>query len=211
MTTKPRKLHGATIKRLSLDVAENAGWLAARSTLISAASDYIDDGRQAVRYDTVKRGGQEATGPERAALSGHIDDIGIMAGEFMELLPEWERIGRRLRILAVKLAVEWDDVSRAAAEGKARRLAEPAGAGDCANCGRLVSGASRDRLRGGRCDACRKFLERNAYERPKELWASDSIDPQCVAILTRHGQDYRCILAVGHDHDHQFSVPVVTG
>lgn len=132
----------------------------------------------------------------------------MMAGEFMSLLESWQRVGRRLRTLGVKLSVEWDDGSLAAAEGVARRSLEPAGAGDCTICGRVVSGASRDRLRSGRCDACRKFWERNGSERPKELWGSDSIDSQCVACLTRHGHDYRCILAVGHDHDHQFSISV---
>lgn len=44
------------------------------------------------------------------------------------------------------------------------------GAGTCANlaCGREVAGG-QDRLRGGRCDACRKYLDRTGTERTREL------------------------------------------
>lgn len=203
--SKPKKLAGAAIKRDVLIVGEVAGWLAARSSRLSAASDWIDDGRKGIDYSAVRRGGGESsTGPERAAIDGRTDDVGRMAGEFSELLAEWVRTAKRLKVLGVKLAVEWTPESLAAAEGVARRSMEPAGAGECANCKRLVSGSAIDRLRNGRCDPCRKYWDRNGTERPKPLWGGDSIDDQCRASLTRGATDYRCTLRVGHEGDHQF-------
>lgn len=203
--SKPRKLPAAPIKRMSLECAEIGGWLAARTVPISAANEFIDDGLQGISYDSVKRGGQDSTGPERAAMSGRTDDVGKMAGDFMRDLEEAHRLLRRCRLHAVKLAVDWDEASRAAAEGVARRSNEAAGSGDCSNCGRLVSGSSVDRLRNGRCNACRVYWDRNGVERPKALWGSDSTDDRCVAVGTHYGNDVRCGLAAGHDGDHQFA------
>lgn len=197
--TKPRKLHAATIKRLSLETAEIAGWLAARTVPIAAANDFIDDGRKGTDYAAVRRGGNDSTGPERAALSNRTDDVGLMAGEFMCILERWHRDGRRLRSLGVKLAVEWDDASLDAAKAVARRSNEAAGAGRCSTCERVVSGSRIDRLRSGRCEACARYYARNKQERPRALWGTDSTDDICPNIHTHHGIDRRCVLKVGHD------------
>lgn len=195
---KPKRLHGPTIKRLTLEGAEIAGWLAARAVPISAANDFIDDGRKGVDYSAVKRGGQESTGPERYALSGRSDDVGQMAGEFMGTLERWHRDGRRLRALGVKLSVEWDEASLTAAEGVARRSADPAASGECANpnCKRLISGSRNDRIVHGRCGPCFRWWDRHGRveERPREL----CIKGQCRSTATVNGVDVECVLAAGH-------------
>jgi hypothetical protein len=207
---KPKKIHAATVKRLSLETAEIAGWLAARSLLLSASNDFLDDERTGKRYDTVQRGGATGTGPERAALAGRTDSLGQMAGEFMGIMERWHRDARRLRLLGVQLsAPQWDEPASPApgsgtkgeaAEGIARRSQEAAGAGDCMICARVVSGSTRDRLREGRCDACRKFRERNpGEERPRHLWGGDSIDARCPNVRTHLGVDRRCVLPYGHE------------
>lgn len=207
-TTKPRKIPEATVKRIALEVAGIGGWLAARSSNIAKANEFLDDGRKGADYSRVKRGGAEGTSVEMAALAGQSeigpatafgprDGIAKQATEFMGTLERWLRDGRRLRALGVNLGVEWTEDAKNAASFVAKR---EKGEGDCVNCKRFVPGEATDRLRHDRCEACARYWTRHdrEKERPRHLWGSDSIDDRCPNQRTHHGIDRRCLLLWGH-------------
>ncbi len=207
---KPRKISESAVKRITVEVTEIGGWINARVARLSLVNDWVDDGRTGVDYSAIRRGGAEGSSTERAALTDRADDTGAMASEFMGILERWQRDARRLRYLGVKLLPDWEDPDkRADAESVARRSVEAAGSGDCRICNRLVSGASNDRLKNGRCGACHVYENRYGVERPRHLWGGDSVDRRCVAVRTHHGTDSRCELDVGHDGDHTFNVEAV--
>ncbi len=206
MNGKPRKLPSAQITRWSRELQGNYSWLEANIPAICRANEFIDDAISGADYAAIRRGGSEGSSTERAALSDRVDDIGQLSAVFMAKYEEARRASYALRGLAVKLMVDWSDPDkRAAAEMIARRSAEPVGANDCANCGRVVSAARGDRIRRSRCEACYRYWDRHGRreERPKHLW--DGM--QCAATYTdmAAGVVKECVLLQDHITDHQWA------
>lgn len=203
---KPRGLPPQQIARWAREVMGNMTILEANVPEIAKANDWIDTGVRGIDYAAVRRGGSDGSAPELAAMAGSNDEVGKVAARFMENFATARRLSYLLRKDAEKLMADWSLVDpwtktdkRAAAEAIARRSQEPVGAGDCATCGRVVSGSRIDRLRSGRCQACDRYFARNGQERPRALWGTDSTDDVCPNVLTHHGTDRRCGLSVGHE------------
>lgn len=109
------------------------------------------------------RGSSDLTGPERsadAAMAGAPPDlVRSWLVELFGLMVDLLRIARRINRLE-QLVSKRSDVR-----------VRDAGAGRCLACGRDVSGASHDRLKGGHCEACRK-----AYDRAKDAAAPRGVN-----------------------------------
>lgn len=135
------------------------------------ANTDMDDG-----FPVSSLGGGSRTGhgdPVGTKATGRPDDVGAAAEDL------------RAQILAALKAVRLADKRawgiRALTPDEARILSEKDEIANrpeqqtiqphCANnnCQRLVARTREDPLRGGRCDACRKYLDRNGVERPKTL------------------------------------------
>ncbi len=166
-------------------VADNAEHIARR------ANDDVDEGVRAVTYDGDGRGGQELTHPEahvhartqRDALGTMLrDDLTgqplLRADTVAERITRLAGLGALIRDSAVEArriggkliaSVDPGDIAATRVAADARKKV---GAGHCSNCNRYCIGTFADRLRGGRCDPCRKWWDRSGgtEERPRDRW-----------------------------------------
>lgn len=189
------RLKSKQLRRHALEAIEALQWIADNSEQIARrANDDVDECIRAINYDGDGRGGQELTQPEQHVHARTIRDP--MTGELARdddgqpiVRPDTvaERITRlagladtirdgalEARTIGGKLIASVDPVdvnaSRVAAEASRR-----VGAGHCSNCNTYCTGTFHDRLRGGRCDPCRKWKERTGEERPRDRWGNDDL------------------------------------
>lgn len=200
---KPRKLPQATIERICRVASGHLAKVEAGAEFIARSNEFINEHIKGIDYSAVKRGGSEGSSTEVAALAG-TDDLTTVLAEFAQALENVGIWSRKMDSLLEKAETHWTEEMRQAAEFIARKSADAAAGGNCANCGRVVSGSALDQLRKGRCDACRKYWDRNLRERPRHLWGGDSLDDTCQTIRTHHGVDHSCALPWGHDEPCEF-------
>ena len=137
--------------------------------IADGANDSMDDGIAGINYAAVNRGGNELTGPERyadKAISGRSDRETARAQRFLAALTLASASAAEARKLAGSLfRIDTDN-----------RLVAPsgtAGEGHCLNCNTECEGTAHDRLRGGRCDPCRKYPDSHGgMERPRKRWSA---------------------------------------
>lgn len=143
----------------------------------------IDDAPRGISYEPHARTSGPSTPTEAKALQRG-DQIAAQALEMLAQLREARRFARLARLAAQRAeqlgsnllamdAKRADELARteevkADPEDETRSTV-------CANrhCQRIVSRTPNDRLRGGRCNACRMYLDRNGMERPRHLCAID--------------------------------------
>jgi hypothetical protein len=157
----------ATLTTFATFLATNADQIARR------ANDDADDGVRGISYDNSR------------AAPGHSDPVAARVGR-----DRWDPVHNREDLFVMGLrelmqSVKWSERQGHAflplpvleAHKKAVEAKREAGVGDCSVCGHFCAGTVivdgrkiQDRLRAGRCDACRKYRERNGKDRPRERW-----------------------------------------
>lgn len=162
------------------------GWLRQNAEHVATrANDDMDDAPRGVCYEPRSRSGQgPGTPTEARALSDMPDHIALAVAAVTEHLAK----ARRNAHIALQHAQRAERAARsllAMDPEEARKLSiteevkhdegDETRSTVCANpnCQRVVARTRNDRLRGGRCDACRKYLDRTSSERPRHLCALD--------------------------------------
>lgn len=180
---------GALVIGQHLDVAAlSASWLARWSGQITdRANSDMDDAPRGISYEARTRGGDAGSSTELAALASP-DEIAAHAHRLAEHMAAGARFARlaMLELQAAERCGRWllpmdRENARKLAEAEEVQLDETdeTRSAQCANpnCRRIVARTPNDRLRGGRCNACRMYLDRNDHERPAHLCAlSGDID-----------------------------------
>ncbi len=174
--------------------AFSATWLKLHAQEIAdRANSDMDDGINSGSYGA--RSSDVSTPTERKALAtlptekpdgtiipGRRDEVARMVMAMVNALVEADRLTRKAELIMqnAERAGRW---LVAMDREQARKLAETeqikndpkdeTRSTTCANpnCQRVVSRTPNDRLRGGRCDACRMYLVRTQQERPRHLCA----------------------------------------
>lgn len=144
-----------------------------------------DDGVQGVSYDSKGR----SSGPpdpvgEKACLLRR-DDVATAARDYQKAVlaavTELRRAGKKSWAL---LPLPADEAKALTEQDEINDQGTIQGCCINQNCGRLVARTANDRLHGGRCGACRMFLTRNGYERPRHLCeqGADALDAEALAL-----------------------------
>lgn len=180
-------------------------WLRLNASEIAVrANSDMDDAPAGICYEPRPRGGSDANTPtETKAMRGQQDVAGQGARHLVRLLVEARDAARTAREKAEKaervgrslLAMEHDRAEQLVGVEQVKHDEDDTTkSAVCANpnCKRIVSQTPNDRLRGGRCDACRMYFTRNGIERPRELCAQgpDVLELQlcCSPVWTGHGE-----------------------
>lgn len=179
--TRPKELRPDSIEMTCRVVSGHMAWLECNAERIAlrgnADCDEAIGGRS---YEGVNRGGNDATHPERYALTPKPDASTNDVVTFNNLLIDLAQTAAKLRNVAAKILPAWDDETLPLTDRKSLRDAMSTaskahtqiGAGACKVCTQYCSGARNDRLVSGRCDACLKYWDRHHRneDRPRELW-----------------------------------------
>jgi hypothetical protein len=181
------------LARAAARVEEPLGWANASVTWIKVNATYIahransdlDDGVRGISYEPSPRGSDISDPTGRKATSPP-DPVARLVVGLADAIRSAERHARA----AMRDARRAEDIAKALMSIDPDIASQLAGADQvhedqakayiCANrnCQRTVANTPTDRLRGGRCDPCRKYLSRTGEERPAHLCAisSDSMD-----------------------------------
>lgn len=140
------------------------------SLCIRANTD-MDDGISGISYD----GKSRQSGPSDPVGSrverNRRDKVAETAKVFRQSVEDAFRVINRAEKAGWSLRALDEKEAQALTNDEISNTKEQTIQPHCANphCQRLVARTANDRLRGGRCDACRKYLDRNGIERPKVL------------------------------------------
>jgi len=160
--------------------AFSATWVRLHAQEIAdRANSDMDDAIASTSYGS--RSSDPATPTEAKALR-YGDQVTRMALALADALVEADRLTRKAELVMQNaeragrwlLAMDAEEARKLAGTEEVKSNPEDETRSTvCANpnCQRVVARTPNDRLRGGRCDACRKYLDRNNVERPAFLCA----------------------------------------
>lgn len=177
------KLKYREIER-ALDYLLERGLLLRNETesLCIRANTDMDDGISGISYD-----GSRSSGPAdpvgSRAEKNRKDHVAAAAQTFRSSVADAVRAIQRAEKAGWSLRALDKDEARALTEqdevNDTGRIQ-----GDCKNpnCGRPVARTAKDPMRGGRCNACRTYLDRNGIERPKALCDINANAAEALAL-----------------------------
>jgi len=181
------RLKHRTVARVARKIGDQADRGAFSATWVRMHAEEIADRANADMDDAIastsfgSRSSDPATPTDAKALEP-ADPVTRMVLALVRALTEADRLTRRaeLELQNAERAGRWllamdPEKARNEAETYAQRTATDEGTkgSQCINpaCQVYVARTAKDRLHGGRCDACRKHLERTGIERPAHLCA----------------------------------------
>jgi hypothetical protein len=174
-----RKLRSNDVRR---DLTEIRDWMIALledvDRICRYANDFMDDGVSGVSYEGHRKGSEHPDLLPKVEARRRDNDAEKAAVKFGKIVEAMRRDARQLSGIAwVLLPMDPKEASiLAESDELANDPEQQTRQAQCKNkaCGRLVARTVNDRLRGGRCDACRKHFERTGNERlPVEALALD--------------------------------------
>jgi hypothetical protein len=180
------------------------------------ANSDMDDAVAGICYEPSPRSGDPSNPTERKALAAS----GDMVAKAVQAMDSRLRSAKQHAYQARLDAQAAENIGRSLLAIEAEHASQIAGADQlqndeqdqrkgyvCANlhCQRTVSNTPNDRLRSGRCDACRKYLVRNGVERPAHLCSEDQaeevLEQPCGHPVWVPGVGERpCVLPSGTTH-----------
>ncbi len=179
---RPKELRADSIEQTCRVVSGHLAWVEAFAVQIAhRANSDCGEGISARRYDTVNRGGNDLTGPERHAesmLAGRRDDpVDGYIVTFERDLREIAKLANALRTLGGKITTSEDELDKRETSMLANAANRGVGAGYCSICNRYCPGIRNDRIVSRRCPTCLRYWERHRREedRPKELWGEEDV------------------------------------
>lgn len=175
----------ATIESHLGDAGFSATWIKLNSTTVTGrANSDMDDAPAGICYEPRPRSTDVSDSTQRKATSGRRDPVAAQVyaletaiSEAVNLAKCLALVMRRAENAAKNLTAIPDEEAQRLAGAEELKLSEADTRknASCKVCQNTVSRTPNDRLRGGRCDACRMYLERHGVERPRDLWDDGKI------------------------------------
>lgn len=163
----------------------------------------LDDAPRGISYEPKPRSSDVSDPTGQKASTGRPDPAAQVAAAVYAKVGEAAMLAKQLRQVCGGI----EDLMRGALPLPDDVASQLAGADQvhveghrkayvCANlhCQATVSNTPGDRLRGGRCDPCRKYLSRNGEERPRHLCALSSGDTEQIVSVDGLGLDHDRII-----------------